>query len=214
MKKSSQSNAAVTDQCLLFDFRHSPGHLPRVSGLSSESACARRVAIESSRLALERKVGGTRVMRIDQAETPEQIATIRCLFGEYAAWLGIDLSYQRFDEELAALPGDYAFPRGRLLLATDAGGPAGCVALRPLGDLVCEMKRLFVRPNHQGHGLGRALAERVIREARSIGYATMRLDTLPFMRSAIQLYTSLGFVRCCAYYDTPLPETVFLELTL
>jgi GNAT superfamily N-acetyltransferase len=152
--------------------------------------------------------------RIDQAKTPEQITTIRCLFQEYAAWLGIDLGYQGFAEELAALPGDYALPRGRLLLATDAGDSAGCVALRPLGDLVCEMKRLFVRPNHQGHGLGRALAERVIGEARSIGYATMRLDTLPFMQSAIELYTSLGFVRCPAYYDTPWPETVFLELTL
>jgi GNAT superfamily N-acetyltransferase len=153
-------------------------------------------------------------MRIDQAETPEQIAAIRCLFQEYAAWLGIDLSYQRFDEEMATLPADYALPRGRLLLSTDAGDSTGCVALRPLDDLVCEMKRLFVRPNHQGHGLGRALAERVIGEARSIGYATMMLDTLPFMQSAIELYTSLGFVRCPAYYDTPVPETIFLELTL
>jgi GNAT superfamily N-acetyltransferase len=99
-------------------------------------------------------------------------------------------------------------------LSTDADHSTGCVALRPLDDLVCEMKRLFVRPNHQGHGLGRALAKRVIGEARSIGYATTMLDTLPSMQSAIRLYASLGFVRRSASYDKPWPETAFLELTL
>ena len=153
-------------------------------------------------------------MNICQASTPEQIAAVRKLFEEYAAWLGVDLGFQGFANELANLPGSYAPPRGRLLLATDAGGPAGCVALRPMGETVCEMKRLFVRPACRGQGLGRALAQRVISEAQSIGYATMRLDTLPFMHGAIRLYESLGFVRCPGYYETPLRETVFLELQL
>jgi len=153
-------------------------------------------------------------MQICQATTPEEIATIRRLFREYAAWIGKDLSYQGFAEEVAALPGCYAPPRGRLLLATVADGPAGSVALRPAGDASCEMKRLFVRPAYRAHGLGRMLALGVISEARSIGYSTMKLDTLPMMQSAIRLYESLGFVRCSAYYDTTMQETVFMELQL
>jgi putative acetyltransferase len=154
------------------------------------------------------------VMQIDQAIMPEQVAAIRSLFEEYAAWLRIDLSFQGFANELATLPGLYAPPRGRLLLAADTDGPAGCVALRPTGDTVCEMKRLFVRPAYQGHGLGRTLAQRVISEARVIGYTTMVLDTLPSMHAAIWLYESLGFLRRSAYYETPLPETVYMELRL
>ena len=153
-------------------------------------------------------------MQISQAITSEQIAAIRGLFQEYAAWLRIDLGYQSFDEELAVLPGLYAPPRGRLLLATGTDGSAGCVALRPIGDAVCEMKRLFVKPAYQGRGLGRTLAQRVISDAQSDGYSTMRLDTLPFMSGAMRLYESLGFVQRSAYYDTPLPETVFMELQL
>jgi putative acetyltransferase len=153
-------------------------------------------------------------MQICQATTPDQIAAIRDLFQEYAAWLRIDLCFQGFANEIVALPGRYAPPRGCLLLATDTNGSAGCVALRPIGDTVCEMKRLFVRPVHQGYGLGRMLAQRVISEAESIGYSTMKLDTLPSMHSAVRLYESLGFVRCSAYYDTPLQETVFMELEL
>lgn len=153
-------------------------------------------------------------MQICPATTPEQIAAIRILFQEYAAWLRIDLRYQRFDDELAALPGVYAPPRGRLLLAAGTGGFAGCIALRPIGETVGEMKRLFVRPAYQNHGLGRRLVQQVISEAKNIGYSTMRLDTLPFMRGAIRLYESSGFVRRSAYYDTPLSETVFMELQL
>jgi len=153
-------------------------------------------------------------MQICQATTPEEIAVIRGLFQEYAAWLRIDLCFQGFAGELAALPGSYAPPGGRLLLATDSAGPAGCVALRAAGDKVCEMKRLFVRPPYQSHGLGRALAQRVIAEAQDAGYSTMILDTLPFMGRAIRLYQALGFVRRSAYYETPLPETVFMELRL
>jgi ribosomal protein S18 acetylase RimI-like enzyme len=153
-------------------------------------------------------------MQICQASTSEQIVAIRALFHEYAAWLRIDLCFQGFADELATLPGRYAPPRGRLLLATATDGSAGCVALRPLDETVCEMKRLFVRSAFQGHGLGRTLAQRVISEAQSIGYTTMRLDTLPEMESAIRLYEALGFVRRSAYYDTPLPDTVFMELEL
>lgn len=151
---------------------------------------------------------------ISQATTDEQIATIRALFQEYAAWLDVDLCFQGFRQELATLPGAYAPPRGRLLLATAENVPAGCVALRPVADSRCEMKRLFVRPLYQGRGLGRLLAERVIAEARDIGYSTMRLDTLPVMQTAIRLYESLGFVRCAPYYDTPLAGTIFMQLPL
>ena len=153
-------------------------------------------------------------MRICQATTPEQIVLARALFQEYAGWLDVDLSFQGFAVELAGLPGLYAPPRGRLLLVLAGSGASGCVALRPLGDDVCEMKRLFVRPGSRGQGLGKLLAARVIEEARAIGYRTMRLDTLPWMQAAIRLYEALGFVRCAAYYQTPLPDTIFMELGL
>jgi len=153
-------------------------------------------------------------MQILQATSLEQLAVIRTLFAEYAAWLRVDLCFQGFNEELASLPGSYAPPQGRLLLATIADEPAGCVAMRPLGDTACEMKRLFVRPAFQGRGVGRNLAQHVIAQASSSGYSTMRLDTLSFMSSAIRLYQALGFVRRSAYYDTPLPDTVFMELQL
>jgi GNAT superfamily N-acetyltransferase len=153
-------------------------------------------------------------MQIGQATTPEQIDTMRTLFQEYAAWLRVDLCFQGFTQELASLPGAYAPPGGRLLLATAGDGPAGCIALRPFGETSCEMKRLFVRPAYRGHGLGRILAERIVSDARDIGYSTMVLDTLPFMHGAIHLYTSLGFVPRSAYYDTPLQQTVFMEKAL
>ncbi len=153
-------------------------------------------------------------MQICQATTPAQMVAIRTLFQEYAAWLRIDLCFQGFADELAGLPGLYAPPRGRLLIASVGDKPAGCVALRAAGDAVCEMKRLFVRPAHRDQGLGRRLAEQVITEARSIGYSRMLLDTLPFMQRAIKLYEALGFRRRSAYYETPLHETVFMELRL
>ncbi len=161
--------------------------------------------------------GGTTTlyfMQISQATTPEHIAAIRTLFQEYAASIRVDLCFQGFAEELAALPGTYSPPRGRLLLAVDTAGPVGCVALRPAGDTVCEIKRLFVRPAWQGRGVGRLLAQRVIAEAPAAGYSTMIRDTLPWMEGAIRLYESLGFTRRSAYYDTPLSETVFMELHL
>jgi putative acetyltransferase len=153
-------------------------------------------------------------MKICQGVTPDHLALSRALFEEYAAWLGLDLSFQGFASELAGLPGLYAPPRGRLLLALAGDEAAGCAALRPLEDAVCEMKRLFVRPAFRGQGLGKLLAERIVEEARAIGYATMKLDTLPSMRAAIRRYEALGFVPCAPYYETPLRDTVFMELRL
>jgi len=153
-------------------------------------------------------------MRICQAAAPEHIAQARALIEQYGAWIGIDLSFQGFAAELAGLPGLYAPPRGRLLLALASGEAAGCVALRPLEEAVCEMKRLFVRPAFRGQDLGVLLVEQIVNEARAIGYAQMRLDTLPSMQPAIRLYRAFGFVPCAPYYDTPLRGTIFMELQL
>src|SRR5207248_8762977 len=136
------------------------------------------------------------MISIIQAESPEHIASARKLFLEYAQSLGFSLCFQSFDEELATLPGKYAPPKGALLLAYVDGQPAGCVALRPLdGDHdSCEMKRLFVRPDFRRHRLGRALVDRIIEEARRIGYTRMRLDTVADrMKEAVALYRTLGF---------------------
>ncbi|WP_298819785.1 GNAT family N-acetyltransferase [Chloroflexus sp.] len=151
---------------------------------------------------------------VKQAETPNQLDQIRDLFREYAASLPIDLDYQGFTTELAALPGAYAPPQGRLWLALVDDIAAGCVALRPLTATVCEMKRLYVRPQFRRYGIGWQLASRIVAEAATIGYELMRLDTLPSMQRAIQLYEALGFTRCAAYYPTPIAETVFMERRL
>lgn len=153
-------------------------------------------------------------MKIRRADGPEDVALARELIEAYVASLGVDLSFQGFDEEVANLPGSYAPPQGRLLLALVGGEAAGCVALRPQEGGFCEMKRLYVRPEFRGQNVGKRLAQRIIEEARSIGYVTMRLDTLPFMRSAIPLYETLGFVRSAAYYETPISGTIFMELRL
>jgi putative acetyltransferase len=153
-------------------------------------------------------------MIIREAASFADLAAVRALFEEYVAWLNIDLGYQGFAQELANLPGSYAPPQGRLLLALDAGTPAGCAAFRPLSNGVCEMKRLFVREAYHGRNIGRSLATRIVSEARAAGYTAMVLDTLPHMTAAIRLYESLGFVRRPAYYDTPLEQTVFFELRL
>jgi len=148
------------------------------------------------------------------AVSPERIQRARELFQEYAKWSGLDLCFQGFPAELAGLPGYYAPPRGCLLLAETGGMAVGCVALRPLGDKVCEMKRLYIQPAWRGRGLGKALGREIIAVARRLGYGTMRLDTVPQMTSAIGLYRSLGFVPCAPYYETPLADTIFLELSL
>src|SRR5579863_4775634 len=140
---------------------------------------------------------------IVQAESPADIARARELFLEYAASLEVDLCFQNFDEELRSLPGDYGLPSGQLLLAWVDGELAGCVALRKIDRSTCEMKRLYVRPQYRGSGLGRALAGAVIDQARQLGYGAMRLDTLPSMREAIPLYHSLGFRPIGPYRPNP-----------
>lgn len=154
-------------------------------------------------------------MNLLQAKTSEQIEIARTLFREYSAWVEIDLCFQNFEEELAELPGDYAPPDGRLLLALHNAQVAGCIALRKLGEGICEMKRLFVREAFRGHGLGRKLIETAIDEAKQIGYERMRLDTLPpKMNDAIALYRSFGFKEIAPYYNNPVPGAKFMELPL
>jgi ribosomal protein S18 acetylase RimI-like enzyme len=153
-------------------------------------------------------------MLIVPASTPTDVAQARALFLEYAAESKLDLCFQGFEEELASLPGKYTPPSGRLLLARNGDGTAGCGALRAMEEGVCEMKRLFVRPAFRKQGVGRMLAERLVEEARQIGYGSMRLDTLASMHAALALYESLGFRRIPPYYANPLAEVVYLELAL
>jgi ribosomal protein S18 acetylase RimI-like enzyme len=150
-----------------------------------------------------------------QAESRAQIAQARELFLEYAQSLGFSLCFQNFDEELARLPGDYAPPAGRLLLAEYEGQLAGCVALHQLEDGICEMKRLYLRPQFRGKGLGRALADRLIAEARQIGYRRMRLDTVePVMKDAVAMYRKLGFREIEPYCSNPIAGALYMELGL
>ncbi len=145
------------------------------------------------------------------------IALARSLFEEYASWLNEDLCFQGFAQELATLPGAYAPPRGRLLLAGPSGDAFGCVALRPLHDdreSVAEVKRLYVQPRARGEHWGRRLASLVIEEARQIGYRELKLDTLQRMTQARRLYESLGFVECEPYYHNPLGAPVYMRLDL
>lgn len=148
------------------------------------------------------------------AHDGEALAQARALIEEYASSLGVDLSFQNFAEELAALPGDYRPPAGCLLLARVAGEPAGCVALRRLDDERCEMKRLWVAPRFRGAGLGRQLIDRVVSAAREAGYRRMLLDTLPAMRDAQALYARLGFVEIAPYRYNPVPGARFFEFDL
>ncbi len=151
-----------------------------------------------------------------RAATTADLDQVRALFREYERWLDYDLCFQGFEAELAGLPGRYAPPSGRLLLADHGGKLAGCVGLRALDEGVCEMKRLYVRDFAKRKGLGRELAHRVVGEARAIGYGAMRLDTLRIdkMRPASALYESMGFRDIEPYYDNPLPETRYMELVL
>ncbi len=153
-------------------------------------------------------------MKIIRAQAPGEIEEVRRLFREYENFLGVDLCFQSFEEELAGLPGKYAPPDGALLMAIDGQKVAGCVALRRLAAGVCEMKRLFVRPEYRGQGLGRMLAERIIDEAEQLGYPLMWLDSLARLKEAMGLYESLGFKRRKPYYHNPLPGVVYLELEM
>jgi putative acetyltransferase len=154
-------------------------------------------------------------LMLSQAESPAQIAQARDLFLEYAQSLGFSLCFQNFDQELAGLPGDYAPPQGRLLLAEYEGELAGCVALHELEAGICEMKRLYLRPRFRGKGLGRALADRIIAEARAIGYQRMRLDTVePVMTDAVAMYRKLGFKEVAPYRANPIAGAMYMELEL
>lgn len=154
------------------------------------------------------------MIEIGEASDPTSIEAARTLFEEYQQMLGIDLSFQDFATELESLPGEYAPPRGRLLLARDDGVVIGCVAMRPLTSETCEMKRLYVRPQSRAGSVGRQLAERIIAEARAIGYRRMFLDTLPTMSGAQRLYESLGFKDIPAYRHNPIAGTRFLGMDL
>jgi putative acetyltransferase len=154
-------------------------------------------------------------LSIFPAQTPAQITQARELFLEYAQSLGFSLCFQNFDQEVANLPGAYAPPKGRLLLAECEGELAACVALHKLEAGTCEMKRLYLRPQFRGHGLGRMLAERIIAEARQIGYQRMRLDTVePVMKDAVAMYCKLGFKPIAPYCANPMAGAIYMELEL
>ena len=159
------------------------------------------------------------MIRLSQAATPAAIEAARTLFKEYGASLGFSLCFQSFDQELASLPGDYAPPSGRLLLAhwVDENEEllAGCVALHRLDDGLCEMKRLYVRPGFRGKGIGQALAAAVVEEAAEIGYRRMRLDTVPsVMGTALGMYRQMGFREIPAYRVNPIEGAIYMELEL
>lgn len=151
---------------------------------------------------------------LSQVANEAQVAVARALFREYAEAIGVDLEYQGFAAELAALPEPYVPPRGALFVAYAGDDVAGCVALRRLDERSGEMKRLYVRPAYRSSGFGQCLVEAVIRIARDAGYAELRLDTLPSMASAQALYRRLGFVEIAAYNTTHLPGTRFYSLEL
>src|ERR1051326_1874808 len=156
------------------------------------------------------------MLEMIQVETPEQIATTRELMMEYANWLEFELCFQGFEEEMKSLPGKYAPPAGRLLLALWDDYTAGVAALRPMSEPgLCEMKRLYARPEFRGREIGRKLAKSVIAEAVEIGYGRMRLDTIPGkMDRAIAMYREMGFREIAPYYETPVSRTLFMELAL
>ncbi|MGA2640798.1 MAG: GNAT family N-acetyltransferase [Spirochaetia bacterium] len=149
-----------------------------------------------------------------RTDLPEDLPVVRELFAEYGQSLGIDLSFQGFDEELASLPGKYAPPHGAVIVARSEGTPCGCVALRRIDERTCEMKRLYVRPGCRGLRIGAELVTRIIEAAKDRGYEAMRLDTLPSMSSAVSLYRSFGFQEIQPYIYNPLPGALFMEKRL
>ncbi|MBK7392009.1 MAG: GNAT family N-acetyltransferase [Chloracidobacterium sp.] len=155
------------------------------------------------------------MLTITQAESDEQITEAKTLFREYETWLGMSLCFQDFESEVATLPGKYAMPDGRLYLAYVDDDLAGCIAMRKLEDGICEMKRLFVRDEFRGAKVGVSLIEKLIADAKEIGYNRMRLDTYPpKMGKAVKLYESHGFVPIPPYYDNPHTDVLFMELAL
>jgi len=154
-------------------------------------------------------------IRLTHVQSGPALEDIRALFLEYARGLNFNLCFQNFDRELEELPGPYGLPHGRLILCEVDGRPAGCIAVKPLGSGVCELKRLFVRPEFRRRKLGLNLTQHIIDEARSIGYTVMRLDTIRgTMDNAIALYESVGFRETPAYYHNPIPNAFYMELRL
>ncbi|HTS20803.1 MAG TPA: GNAT family N-acetyltransferase [Casimicrobiaceae bacterium] len=163
---------------------------------------------------------------IHPARSTRDVEQARALFVEYAGSIGVDLCFQGFERELAELPGTYAPPRGRLLLAGGEDAAFGCIALRPLEDAarsaasaeaqasIGEVKRLYVQPARRGEGWGERLARELLREAKTIGYRMLKLDTLAWMTAARALYAQLGFRECAPYYQNPLPGAVYMSLAL
>jgi ribosomal protein S18 acetylase RimI-like enzyme len=154
------------------------------------------------------------MVTIKQALTEKQIKHTKELFIEYNNYLGIDLSFQNFNEELESLPGNYTPPKGCILLAYYENNLVGCVALRKLQNHLCEMKRLFIRPKYRRKNIGKSLSTAIINKAKEIGYKFMRLDTLPFMKEAINLYLKLGFKEIAPYRYNPFENAKFFELKL
>jgi len=154
------------------------------------------------------------MIEIRHAEIPRDLEVVRDLFQEYVESLAVDLYFQELEKELGSLPGKYAEPAGRLLLAWRGDEPVGCIALRPIDATTCEMKRLYVRPQARGEQLGRRLAERICEEGKAAGYSRICLDTLPSMAAAQKLYQSLGFVPIEPYLFNPVPGTKFLARDL
>lgn len=160
-------------------------------------------------------------MKIIEVQTPVEMEQIKELFREYYRFLarehGLDISYQGIEDELASLPGKYATPEGRLILAFEANQSVGCAALRPIDERICELKRMYVLPQYRGQDVGKMLAQRLIEEARQVGYHLMRLDTGNFLTSAIKLYESLGFKQIEPYNEVPeeiRKIAIFMELDL
>jgi len=149
-----------------------------------------------------------------EARFPEHLEVVRALFREYAESLNIDLSFQNFESEVADLPGKFAAPHGSVLLAQSKGQIIGCIAMRPIDDTICEMKRLYIRPTGRGQQLGRQLGTMICRIAKEAGYTRIRLDTLPSMQAAISLYVSLGFKPIPAYVFNPIEGAIFMECDL
>lgn len=164
---------------------------------------------------LEKCVEKTPAFHIVPVRSEDDLKVTKELFYEYTTWLDIDLNFQSFATEMATFPGKYTPPTGELFLARRTQGyPIGCVALRALSGDACEMKRLFVKDSAKGMGVGKALVQTIIAAAKNLGYRSMRLDTLSNMTAALKLYRSLGFIEIAAYYETPMLDTVFLELDL
>jgi ribosomal protein S18 acetylase RimI-like enzyme len=180
---------------------------PTISSASSVSSVSGACPERSRRV--------VKALSFLQAESAAQLDQARELFLEYAQSLGFSLCFQNFDKELAELPGDYGPPQGRLLLAEFEGQLAGCVALHKLDPQICEMKRLYLRPQFRGKSLGRILADRIIAEARQIGYDRMRLDTVePVMKDAVAMYRKIGFREIAPYRANPIAGAMYMELQL